>query len=372
VVLLFAYISCGKKLDKIEDSVYAIKIDTEQLQSMNCEKFDSCTYIVLETTDASLIGSLDKLYITYSLIIIFDVMQMNIIVFNLQGKYIRHIGKKGIGPNEYLYFNDIHYNAVSKQIYAHERYLNKMFIYDLYGNCIHKSEKLKYSFDSFYKTEEGYWIYSCYRNNNPNCYNLMLLDEEMQEMKAGFFPQKTFFFGISTSTFTCDENGTPYFFYPSSNIVYKLSGDNVFPYFMIDFGNRMMPYDKIIELTDVEEYTNIISDKKYLGDISNFKVNKDNIFFDFKESGFNTVVNYYHCLFNTNTMETFIYSNPFFDKCKYPIMTGIKQIVDNKFVFVLEPSVFSENSFSILSKELSSYIDGESNPVLCLFELKNK
>jgi hypothetical protein len=207
--------------------------------------------------------------------------------------------------------------------------------------------------------------------NNPDGYNLMLLDEELQNIKAAYFPQKEFLsIDLYAPQFSCDEKGVPYFFFPTSNCIYKLTGTKAIPYIEVDFGDRTMPYEMIAELQDSKTYEELVADKKYLGYIGDFRINKENIYFSFRESGLNIAVNQYYCLYNTNTQTPFLYTNPFMEKCKYPFATAVKQITNNKHVFILQPSTFSESSIPVLKKELSEHFDLESNPCLCLLELE--
>ena len=111
-------------------------ININDAQTMNYQPLlDSINYIPLETTDQSLIGNIGKIYITPSNILIFDSKQTAILLFDKEGKFIRKIGQKGRGPEEYLFFNEIVFDKKTEIIYAHERYLNKMFKYNLkWGN----------------------------------------------------------------------------------------------------------------------------------------------------------------------------------------------------------------------------------------------
>jgi hypothetical protein len=368
-ILFFA--SCGNSKHQPNSAAeYCIDIDIDKKKMLGCDKFSSPSYILLETTEQSIIGTINKLYFADSLIVIFDGKQMNILVFDMQGRYVRHIGERGNASDEYLYWNDVFFDKILNKIYAYERYQDKMYIYDLSGKLIGKSEQSKYSFDAFCRAENGYWVYSCYKANNPDGYSLMLLDESLQTIKSAYFPQKEFFAGeFLASRFSVDESNTPYFFFPMSNIIYQLSGVEAIPYIEVNFGDKTMPYKQLTEIADSKAYEKLIADKKYLGDIANFTISKHNVYFSFKESGYNILVNSYYCLFHTGTKENFLYANPFIEKCRYPIRADVKQMLNNKLVFVLEPSVFSENSFLVLQKEFSdSSIDAESNPILCLFE----
>ena len=374
ILILFVACEGQRKTNNSTSIKHTVTIDVEnKLQNLGMEQFDTIDYkfIVLETSNKSLIGEINKLYIIDSLIVIFDSKQMLVQVFDTAGNYRYNIGRNGSGPDEYSNINDIFYDKIEQKIYLHERLKKQIYTYSLSGELLNKSEISKYMFESFCKTGEGYWVFARYSsNNNPEYYTLMLLDENLQEMKAGFFPLKTSFAGDFLSKFTCDETGAPYFFYPESNIIYKLSGKEVIPWFEIDFGSRTMPYDRIRELTDREIYDQMVSETRYLGQISNLQINNGKVYFAFSESGYGTIRTY-NCLFNTNTGKTIIYNNPFLDNTGISIISKIYQLYDNKLVFSFEPSIYPEQSFPALSKFFSAPIDFESNPILFIFKWAN-
>jgi hypothetical protein len=114
-------------------------------------------------------------------------------------------------------------------------------------------------------------------------YNLMLLDENLKEIKKAFFPQKEFINATFASTFITNESGQLFFIYPSSNIVHELYGDTVLPFMQIDFGDRTMPYDKIIQLENRDDYSKLIGEKTYLGELFNYKITNQSFFFSFRD-----------------------------------------------------------------------------------------
>jgi hypothetical protein len=370
-VIILLNVSCGnrnhEKSDNLNDAAYTMNINVSNLYTLSGDRFLSASPIVLETNKESLIGTIDKLYLTDSLIIIFDGKQMCIFVFDIQGKYIRRIGEKGNGPGEYIELNDVFYDAANKQILAHERYKNKIYTYNLHGELMSQSKVAKFHFDSFCRTNEGYWIYTW---DHPDGYQLILLDEDLQNVKAACFPQKDFFPGnMHASQFSCDENGIPYFFFPPCNYVYQLSGTEALPFIEVDFGERTMPYQRIATM-DHNAYESLTANKRYLGSITGFKVNNGKGYFSFQESGYNIAVNSYNCLFDIKTDDIFVYGNPFIDKYKYPIASTVKQIWKDKFVFMLDLAIFSDNSFSVLKEDFSTDINAESNPILYVVEIK--
>ena len=104
----------------------------------------------METTKEALIGEITKIYVTNEHIIIFDQKSMEIFLFGIDGKFTRKIGKKGEGPDEYMFINDIQYDKENMLIFAHERFRNRIYTYDLSGNLVDKTQKSLISFNSFF------------------------------------------------------------------------------------------------------------------------------------------------------------------------------------------------------------------------------
>lgn len=373
---IFFLLSCQKQEQEKISGAIVIPVEIEAVEPLDySDWFTSRTLIPLETNDDCLIRGIDKIYIEDSTIIVFDSKKNEILQFDLSGSFIRNIGTKGNGPDEYLFFNDIFFESNTQLIYAHDRYQNCIFTYDLSGKFIKKTERSRYLFNSFCKTESGFWIYSCFKKpSNPEGYNLMLLDENLDECKAAFFPQEEFFNAVFTSRFTMDNNGNPYFFYPTSNIIYSLKDSIASPYYKVDFGHSTLPYGKITQLSNMDSYDRFYLEKinknKYLGDIDNFYVHDAFCGFAFAESGLNIVTNSYSCFFNSKNKEISIFSSPFIDAMNFPIMNKPLGIYNNSVVYATYPHIFTEDSFDDLNNELSINITWDSNPILVLLEMK--
>lgn len=374
IALLFLAVNaCARNKSKnvTDNAVETIEVNLSNAGLLTYDEHFSSTILVpLETTEESLIAQIDKLYITEKHIIIFDQKTMNILLFGIDGHFIGKIGHKGNGPGEYLFINDIQFNKKDSLIYAHERYLNCIYKYNLSGQLIEKTPKSKIYFNSFHKTEDGYWVYSCFENDNPQKYNLMLLDEQLNKVKGAFFPQENFINASFLPTFMADEHDRLFFIYPSSNIIYELQHENATPFAIIDFGRKTMPYDQIIKLKNSEEYDRLIADKKYLGDVYNFKINKNSFFFSFRETGLNVAAFSYNAVYNFSTGKVDIYKNPFIESMKYPVFTQLLYASDDVLIYPIYPMVLSEDSFTLLSKELSADIRFDSNPILAFLQIK--
>jgi len=348
----------------------SINLDLNKPLKYN-DLFKSIQYIPLETESRSLIQSIDKLFVTDSGFLIFDSKQMNILLFNKDGSFIRQIGQKGTGNNEYVYWNDIFFEKSTQLIYAHERYQNRIYVYNLSGVLVNKTKKSRYYFSSFVKSRSGFWVYSCFKKPyNYDGYNLLLLDDSLQNVKASFFPQKEFVNATTLSTFFTDNNENSYFFYPSGNTIFKLEQEVPIPYCKVDFGKHTLPYNSILQISNSAEYENLVSNHNYLGDIKSFKTNGKFIYFSFCGTDYNKPVNNYNCLYNVSKDKTYLYENPFIESLKYPVSSMLLQISGELLIYALYPIVLSGDSFTMLSKDVGKQISEESNPILVIVKSK--
>lgn len=366
--LILTLNSCKTRSTSAESPVQAI-INISDAKTMNYQPLlDSINYVPLETTDQSLIGNIGKIYVTPSNILIFDSKQTAILLFDKEGKFIRKIGQKGRGPEEYLFFNEIVFERKTEIIYAHERYLNKIFKYNLKGELLEQILS-KFEFNSFCKAPQGYWLYSCFKENNPKGYNLMLVDEKMQNMTAGFFPQNPAFVNTTfNSTFSRDYSGTSYFVYPTSNIIYKLNTEQPVPYFQIDFGTKNLPYEKIKKLSSSKEYDNLVNEKRYLGDISNLLCFQNYLLFSFNESGFYKPIKFYFACLNTSNSKTTIY-NGYSHFLPYQISYTLLGTTEKALIYSIKPALLDENERNVL-KEKNINVTIDSNPILAFFNIR--
>jgi len=128
IILIFVIsisFSCNKKPKNdnniIESSNFTIlNINPKQFKEKDCYKFskfcDSITYIPLETKDSFLIGSIDKIIVQNNKIFILDKITESIFCFDINGKFLYKIDRKGNGPEEYISIGDFQVNSKEEVI----------------------------------------------------------------------------------------------------------------------------------------------------------------------------------------------------------------------------------------------------------------
>ena len=86
--------------------------------------------IVLEDTDESLLGKVDKLEVCDNNLYVLE-KGRGLFLFNKQGKFIKMIGRQGKGPGEYIDPDDISIDRENKKIYVLEIKEQDLLLFNL-------------------------------------------------------------------------------------------------------------------------------------------------------------------------------------------------------------------------------------------------
>jgi len=368
IISIIVFTSCGNTNKKIKNEVMkVIPINIAKATVFDMNNFDNSytnaiEYIPLETTDKSLIGSVEKVFLYKNEIIIFDAKTNKILLFNQNGSFIRQIGQRGEGPDEYSIFNDIFFEKSSGLIYAHERLKNVMFVYNLAGEIIYKIKPL-FSFNSFCKTKDGFWIYSCFENHNPKGYNLMLVDDSMQKMVGGFFPQNPNFINVDFKCrFRFDSEGTAYFTFPTGNCIYRLKDRVPEIIYKIDFGHKTAPYEQIAKIETHVEYDKLLENDFFM--LGNYHIWNKILIFSFNESSLYKPHTTYSGFYNSKDSILNIYKG--FIRSKTIPSISITWVSGTALIFSVFPYEMEKDYLEYLEKQINVKLNDESNPVLIL------
>lgn len=107
ILILISGCSSGDKRDKqTAQNVITLSDSEIDKQYKASDIFADITLIPLETTDESIIGTVNKMAIIDSVIYVLDKKSKSILLFDMQGRFISKIGKRGNGPGEYVYLDD--------------------------------------------------------------------------------------------------------------------------------------------------------------------------------------------------------------------------------------------------------------------------
>ena len=225
-------------------------------------KLADIRYIPLETSKECLIGNADKVLIRNGKIYVADFHQaMALFIFDLDGKFLFKISRRGQGPYEYLSLQDfdIHSNG---DIYIFDQYGRKFLILDEEGKYL-RTVKSDYYFENFCVIgEKMYWA--------------KFLDEKKFADLAVYNmtkDQTTFLLNNKKFLYNVRVNFCAYKFYYSpdntyyspqfSEIIYSVKEDRIFP--AIGIKNLPVPSAEAIERLeyDKENQMKLLQDNRY-------------------------------------------------------------------------------------------------------------
>ena len=330
-----------------------------------CQMADFEKVIPLETVGDALIGEIDKLEMDDSHIVILDKRMRTVWLFGIDGKFIRKIGRLGNGPKEYVSLDDMCFDKESGTVWIWDRVKQVMLEYDLSGELL-KEVATGFSSNVFAKTKDGFWLYYSYLKN-PDNNSLILVNEEMNHLVKGFFPTKESFPVSLSSGFTFWD-GNAYFYFPLSNVLYSLDGMEANPYIEFDFGERTLPYSKIVNMSP-EEYETLIDSGSYLGGLKNVQLSSKYCFFQFSSTVQNKYVTAYYGVLDLETLKVEVFSYLNGSDLLVDFSSLLCVTANDELVYPICPSKHNPIYFDEL-RTLVPEVTEDSNPVLALYKLK--
>lgn len=160
-MLLFILIGCVQKELHLA-TVKEIKLDlaaTENKLNLS-EIVDSIRYVPLETTDLSIFGSVDKLIVTDKgeYLIADKEITSALYLFDADGRFLKKIGNKGEGPEEYIGLEDVTY--YNRNIFIWDSKGRKILKYTMEGDVVstYGCKCVAYSFSCI---DEDNFVFYC-------------------------------------------------------------------------------------------------------------------------------------------------------------------------------------------------------------------
>ena len=110
-------------------------------KTINLEDIAEVRYVPLETTDQSLIQGIHKMATSKDKIVICDIVQNTIFIFDKDGHYINSINKEGPGPQEYSSIQNFAVDFQKEEIYICDYPLKyRILTYSFDGGFIRESK----------------------------------------------------------------------------------------------------------------------------------------------------------------------------------------------------------------------------------------
>ena len=171
-ICLFLITACGEKKEekqlqtKTVSGVPLTHVEVDLNSDENVLPFDSLFEVVsvvrLETTDDNLVGRIWDLMFLNDKIIVEDIEDANsVMVYDMQGKYLNRIGRKGQGPGEYAFLDYVSADPATNTVTLTDIGGQKIMTYSADGKFL-KSEQTPYFSQACEKLTDD--IVACYAN----------------------------------------------------------------------------------------------------------------------------------------------------------------------------------------------------------------
>lgn len=212
--------------------------------------YSKIEYIPLETTDETLIAEITNLEVLENGdLLVFDLTKGAVILFDKTGKYIRHIGHKGKGHNEYMFPKLMKYDKYSKQVIIFDSAKSNLMFYNLQGELVSVADIDMYISDLAVLDKNHLCVYMNYRDDltmKQKGYNIKIINKKgliVSEYKE-YGEDMQLFHPFCRHTFTQMSDGI-YFIQPYSYLVSSINIDGINKAFYMDFGKHLIPREWI-------------------------------------------------------------------------------------------------------------------------------
>ena len=245
-IFLFFIQSCSNKEISdysLENVPLIIDIDSVKIVEL---KVNHVQYIPLETTDDCLIGTASKVLIKNERIYVADFhMAMAIFIFDMTGKFLFKIDKRGQGPGEYIYFDDFDIQS-NGDIYIHDSWGKKFIIYSPEGKYI-QDIRADYYFLGFCLFSNKIYLSTLYdRKMFANLAVYDMIDKKTELLlKDKKFLDESDITNFNSYKFYYSPDSIVYYSPKFSEIIFSIDGDGTHP--AIGIKNLRIPSKEQIE-----------------------------------------------------------------------------------------------------------------------------
>jgi hypothetical protein len=333
-----------------------IKKNFKNFETINLSEIGKeISYLPLETSSLCLIEVIEKVLLSKSFIFINDA-QKRLLQFDRTGKFIRQIGSKGRGPEEYLYVYDFCINELTSEIYIFG--YDKMVIFSFDGK-FKKANKLSFRIADailLNNTSLMFHLPNAPGRSYFNVYSWIITDMQgtpIQRFKNHVMRVNNV--GVSKTPIYVFE-GSARFMEHGIDTLYYFKDAIKSPYVLFSFGDLKMDPDPLIS----PENAKVNEGLKNKISIWTILENEEFLFFKFSKGGSNNAL---FAIYRKKTEEfTFLKDDVFKNDLNGGGKFWPKQITDNKILIdYVDAFTFLKSD---ASKKLKYKLTETSNPVI--------
>ncbi len=206
---------------------------------------DSVSWVILETTDQSLITQISSIHIGKDIIVLWDDRRKKLMQFTRDGYFVNEIGRIGKGPGEFISLLSFAVDDEGQYIFILENGTQKILVYDFANNfqssikidcypsrmTFSNNHLILYSPRPTQSFNEGYAM-SIYNTKEKTWKRIAKMPDENIGLQIPRF-----------SNINRTSDGIR-FWDCYSDTVYQIGPEFViYPVFYLDYGSRRIPYD---------------------------------------------------------------------------------------------------------------------------------
>ncbi len=245
VVLLSLFVTSCITYNEIEPVIDRFIFKNNKDTPLENIPYKAARIVVLETRDECLLSDVLEVRPYLSYLYVLDSGGM-LYVFDLEGKYINSVGRRGEGPDEYLKLSAFFINKKDRCISIIDDVKNKIYSYDLTGNYLHTvsvSPSVKYS-DNSIMTKEGDILLNYFINFGDNAaYSIMDgndYDKNVYLKSYAPIEVKGYLYNFSTHPMSENTEGDIHFIMPLCDTVFVYSDKGYCPKYTVDIPGKMV------------------------------------------------------------------------------------------------------------------------------------
>ncbi|MEC3882094.1 6-bladed beta-propeller [Parapedobacter sp. 10938] len=362
---------------------YKIAVQKEDLEAMGqlrlSDRVEAYTLVFLETKPTCLIGSIDKIYVTDSLIYVMDNEFMHsIFVFDLSGKFRFKVSARGKGNFEYSFMDDFVLDDERKEILILDGQLKRLFVFDSENGQPVRTHPLTFFADKFERLkgdtlaflgsarEDRLLLWDMGKNKLLNSYFAYDMKQSVGALKPFHrFDDRVFYTRNLTDT------------------ILEVTGARMTSSRVIDYGEYAVN-DQVLQ---ENQFGTLSAPGNFMANTRLYQENEDFIYFVFDYEALNQESPYY-VLYSKSSGNIMYYTNQTMvdDITFYPYAPQLLTTsTDGRFVFPLEAIYVKEATDILLAaKEGDRYgierkerflntVDGikeSDNPIIVLYSFK--
>lgn len=364
IIILLQSSACNQNSSKNVINYEDISVQIEDNYTKISSLFSSADFIKLDAeTNDQLIKNIDAMKVEDEHIFIKS--NQAIFIFNVSGKFVNKISKRGKAPGEYSRMTDFYIDPKLKYIEINDFDQKKIIRYDMFGNFI-SEWKHNLIVQKFTKINEIYLFYcSSFINDISNRRLLFIKENDKKPFNEYFKISKNeaWYLYIEDYTNFSVFNNNNSFLFSQNDTVYSIIENTIKPRYVVNFLGNNIPnkyYDKNYD--NIFLFIQDLNKSNYMGLIDNFYESDLYITFTFRNKGL-----LYQTFYNKKTKECSVTKKLVddinFDNHKFEIDFSFRplEVNENNMYFAIDPSNLISAIDSLKKYDNNAYQNFKNN-----------